>query len=85
MIGIYRFKWSYEDKIKLEGLFMADSDVLKKIVGKTIRIDQYVPKYAGILLKLKEDQFSPVTSNASAIKVFEYFKLENGFNPLNYI
>jgi len=85
MRSIYRYKWSYEDKIRLEGLFIADNEELKKVMGKTVPLSKYLPKYAGLIVKLGAKDFQPITSNESAIKVFDYFKLETGFNPLNYL
>lgn len=83
MKGIYSF---YEDCCygSLEGLFVADSDDIAKIVGKEIYFGECLGKHSEVVVEIEEKNFTLKTQYPEHVDWFEKLKLYSGFNPFDY-
>lgn len=88
MKKLYKFSqdWTYG---KIEGIFIADSDQVKSIIGKEIYFGEVLGKYSECSSTLEKKDFKIISSDPKVIKFFEE-KIEKklecfGYNPLDYI
>lgn len=72
MKGIYKF--FYVDNHIIEGIFVENSNMIYSMLGKYVD-GKYID--VGVLTLITEDP--------EAVRIFELYNLETGYNPVNYI
>lgn len=69
----------------LEGLFIAEEEDIKKIMGKQIYFGEVLGKHSEISAEMDNDCLSALTNDQDFISKFEEFHCASGYNPLDYI
>ena len=85
MKGIYKFHWYCGRQGDLNGLFLADSDVIEKSIGKHVYFGEVLGKHSEVEGTLDSGDVSLVSDDPNDVAVFERLKLSTGFNPLSYM
>jgi hypothetical protein len=79
---LYRFNWDCGRCGEIEGLFVADSEDIKKAMGREIYFGEILGKHSEIEGTLTEDDLAIVTDDQAFIARFSELKCESGRNPL---
>lgn len=85
MKKLYKFYWDYYGDGEVEGIFVADEELIEKNLGKTVSLGEILGKYSDVFGDLDKNDLTIVTDNQDFIKKFEELKCESGYNPLRYI
>lgn len=84
---MYKFNWTIPRMGKLEGLFIAEEEELKAIMGSDIYFGGVLGKHSNIYGPLEEDDIVEVTDNQNYINVARSLSKSDtlcGYNPLDY-
>lgn len=87
MKGIYEFVWNYRRMGKLSGMFIADSEDVKNIIGKTVHFGEVLGKHSEIYVDMDEKDITLKTDDQDFIYEFEALMGEGfstGYNPFDY-
>lgn len=70
----------------LEGIFVADKEDVKILVGEGIEVyfGEVLGKHSEIVGAIEAEELTEVTDDPKVIDIFEQYKLYSGFNPFNY-
>jgi hypothetical protein len=82
--GIYRFYFDCGRMGELSGIFVADDTVIAAAIGKEVRFGEALGKHSEVEGELSEDDIKLLTDNPQAVEMFEVYKLQTGYNPLDY-
>jgi len=85
MKGIYRFKCDCGRMGELSGIFVADSDDVKTLIGTYVYFGEVLGKHSEVEGEIEEDEIELVTDNESCVEMFEFFNLSTGYNPFEYL
>ena len=69
------------------GLFIADDKDMQELVdsGKEIYWGEILGKHSEIMGPIEESDYTEVTKDPEVITIVEKYKLETGYNPLDYL
>lgn len=84
---LYSFHWDCGRMGDLEGLFIAEENEIKKLIGKEIYFGEVLGKHSDIYGKLEEDHLKVITDDENVISIFENHFSDNtisGYNPLDF-
>lgn len=86
MKTLYKLDFDCGRHGSLEGLFIADSDDMNKIVEEKtiIYFGEVLGKHSEIFGPIEEGDYEEITNDEKVIAVVEFYKLETGFNPFHY-
>jgi hypothetical protein len=84
MEGIYSFCWVCGRMGSLEGIFVADAEEVKKIIGKRIYFGEVLGKHSEVEGVIEEEDITLKTTDQDFIAKFEEYNLSSGYNPLDY-
>jgi hypothetical protein len=84
MNAIYKFYVDYGRHGDLSGVFVAEQEDVKNLIGKEIYFGEVLGKHSEVILKLKEEHLTEVTTDEKFIELFEKYDLSNGYNPFDY-
>lgn len=85
MKGLYKFYCDYGRMGDLEGIFVADSNEINNIIGKTVYFGEVLGKHSNIYGEIEEDDIDLLTNDQDFIvKAQEYKLVPTGYNPLSY-
>jgi len=68
----------------LAGIFVAQSSDVEKIKTKSFYVYDKLGKHSEIEISPDDNELVLITNDASAVKMFERYDLETGFNPFDY-
>lgn len=87
MKKLYSFYWNCGRQGSVEGLFIADEEVVAKAIGEEIDFGEILGKYSEIYGVLEEGDIEEVIVSDITIEEMEQVLGANisGYNPLNYI
>lgn len=88
MKGIYEFYWDCGRMGDVSGTFIADSEDVKKAIGKHIYFGEILGKHSEVYGNLDEGDIEMKTQDQSFIAKFEEIMGEgwsNGHNPLEHL
>ena len=83
--GVYKFYWDCGRQGDLSGVFVATRQQIKNIIGKDVSFGEVLGKHSEIYGVLEEVDITLLTEEPIAVRNFEDFGFENGYNPLHYI
>ena len=85
--AIYKLDWDFGRMGSLEGVFVADSDDIKKLIDSKTEIyfGEVLGKHSEVIGVLKEKYLTKVTEEPNIIEMFQTYGFENGYNPFDYI
>jgi len=87
MKKIYEFFWDCGRMGILEGLFIADSEDVKQIIGQEVYFGEVLGKHSGIFDTVTEDDLTVKTEDQDFIEKFIEIFGEgtiSGYNPFDY-
>jgi len=82
---LYKFYWDCKRMGKLEGIFTAEEENIKKAIGREICFGEVLGKHSEIFGTLEEGEIIEITDDQDFIKKFKELKLDTGYNPLDYL
>lgn len=85
---LYKFCWDCGRQGIVEGLFIADSDVVAAAIGETVYFGEILGKHSEISGKLEEKDLTIVSTDADKLEWLEKIigsEDISGYNPLNYL
>lgn len=88
MKAIYSFHWGFGRMGDVDGLFIADKDIMKKAIGKQVYFGEILGKHSEVYGTLDENDLEIKSEDQEFIKKFEEVlgkDFSQGYNPLDYI
>jgi hypothetical protein len=85
MKKLYKFFKDYGRQGYLSGIFVEDSERVAEHIGVTIVFGEVLGKHSCVTVRLEPSHFQVMTDNQEFIQVFEDLKLEQGYNPFDYL
>ena len=85
MKKIYKYYLDCGRMGEVSGVFVEDDENIKKSIGCHIYFGEILGKHSEVTTTLEEDDFTIVTDNQDFIALFEEYRLDNGYNPLDYM
>lgn len=85
MRKLYKFYWYCGRMGRVEGLFLATEEELRKAYGKRVYLGEILGKHSEIYGELGEDDVTLVTEDQNVISVLEANGGLIGYNPLEYL
>lgn len=85
--AIYAFNWDCGRMGNLEGIFVADQEEVKKLIGKEIYFGEVLGKHSEIYGNLDDEDLKVLTTDQEFITKFIEIMGEgtvSGYNPLDY-
>ena len=84
---IYKLEWDFGRMGSLEGVFVADSDDIKKLLENETEIyfGEVLGKHSEVFGVIKSKHLTEVTDDEKFIDLFEKYGLESGYNPFDYL
>lgn len=84
MKGIYSFYCDCGRSGSLEGVFVADSEDVAKIVGKDIYFGEVLGKHSDIQVRIDEGDIVLKSDDLKFVEMFEGVELSTGYSPFDY-
>lgn len=84
MKGLYQFYWNCGRMGHLEGVFVADSEDVAKILGQDVYFGEVLGKHSEVYGTINEGDIELKTTSPEFIELFEELALETGYSPFNY-
>ena len=69
----------------VSGIFAADSDDFRVILGKKFYMDDVLGKHSEICGVFDEGDFQVVTDDKGAVDIFDTYQLACGYNPFDFV
>ena len=85
MKGIYRFKCDCGRMGELSGIFVADSEDIKRLIGSYAYFGEVLGKHSEVCGKIEKNEIELIADDAKCVEMFEFFNLETGYNPFSYL
>ncbi len=85
MKGVYRLSIDFGRMGEVEGIFIAESEKVKDIIGKHIYFGEILGKHSEVQGTLEENEIELITEDQTAVEVIEKYGLETGYNPFGYL
>lgn len=88
MKKIYEFFWDCGRMGELEGVFIADSDLVDELIGETVNFGEVLGKHSDIYGDLDQNDLTVRSEDQEAISVFQEIMGEgwsSGHNPIEAI
>ena len=85
MKGVYRLNIDFGRMGEVEGIFVAESEAVKNIIGKYIYFGEILGKHSEVKGTPEEDEIELITEDQTAVEVIEKHGLETGYNPFDYL
>lgn len=88
MLAIYEFHWDCKRMGDVEGIFIADKEVVEKSIGKQVYFGEILGKHSEIYGTLEEGDLTIKSDDQDFIqKCIEIFgnSTISGYNPLEYM
>jgi hypothetical protein len=85
MLAIYKFHVDCGRMGDLEGVFVAEQDAVKNIIGTEVYFGEVLGKHSEIVKVMTSQHFTEVTTDPRVTEVFVQHDLGSGFNPFDYI
>ena len=88
MKKIYKFSWDCGRAGELDGLFIANSDDVDKIIGKPVSFGEALGKHSDVTGVVEIGDLEILSEDEEFIEKFEEIVGEgtiSGFNPMDYI
>ncbi len=87
MLTLYKFNWNCGRSGELDGLFIAESDEIDKLIGKTIYFGEVLGKHSDIFAPLATEDLTVMSNDQVFIAQFVEIMgtgTISGFNPLDF-
>ena len=84
MKGVYKLNIDCGRNGTLEGLFIAESQHVRKIIGTDLHFGEALGRHSAVIIKLEESQVKLITEDPKIVSVVEKYNLESGYNPFEY-
>lgn len=81
-LGVYKFEWDCGRMGEISGIFVADSEDVKKAIGRHVYFGEVLGKHSEIYGDLEENEISLLTDDEIAVKIFEQYGFATGYNPI---
>jgi len=87
MNAIYKMTIDFGRMGDLDGVFVADTDDVKKLIksGQEIYFGEVLGKHSDVSCAIQNKHLTLVTTDEAFIELFEKYDLSNGYNPFDYI
>ena len=87
MKKLYKFYLDYGRMGDLEGLFIAEEEDVKEIIGTTVNFGEVLGKHSWVEEEMSEDMFTVIDVPSPIVDILEDKIGESisGYNPLDYI
>ena len=88
MKAIYEFYWDCGRMGNVDGLFIADKEIVEKAIGKHVYFGEILGKHSEVSGTLDENDLEIMSEDQEFIKKFEEVlgkDFSQGCNPLDYI
>jgi hypothetical protein len=87
MDAIYKMNIDCGRMGNLEGVFVADTDDIKKLIksGEEVYFGEVLGKHSEIFCAITKKHLTLVTTDEKFIELFEKYNLSTGFNPFDFI
>jgi len=85
MKKLYKFDEDCGRHGSLSGIFVEDSERVAKCIGMPVEFGEVLGKHSRISVKLEPSHFQVMTDDQEFIQRFEDLKLEQGYNPFDYL
>jgi hypothetical protein len=85
MEAIYKMRFDCGRMGSLKGIFVADTEEMKKLIGTEIYFGEVLGKHSEIEGPLDEADIELVTNEADVVEIFKKYELQSGYNPFDYI
>lgn len=87
MYKLYSFYWDCGRQGNLEGLFIADSDVVEESIGKEVYFGEVLGKHSEVYGEIEECDLTVISEDQEKVEWLESIlgTSVSGFNPLTYI
>lgn len=82
MQGIYYFNWEVRRSSDLEGLFVEDSEVVKRCVGKELYLGEVAGKHSDVSGIIQEGDIILKSDKPEDVEFFQRLSLDIGINPV---
>lgn len=81
MLGIYKYccDCCYGE---ISGIFIADSEEVKSVIGKGMRMGDVLGKYSDVEIEFYKEDFTLVTEDKKVIDIFQDLNMESGYNVI---
>lgn len=84
MKGIYKFYMDCWRAGDLEGLFIANTEDVKKLIGQYIYFGEVLGKHSEVDCNIEEDHLELISVDPEHVEMFEQLDLSVGYNPFDY-
>jgi len=88
MLKLYSFYWDCGRNGGVEGLFIADSELVESMIGKRVYFGEILGKHSEVYGDLETKDLTVLSEDEEKIKwlkeLFQSVSI-SGYNPLNYI
>lgn len=81
MKGVYRFQFDAGRNGMLHGLFVADDEEIKALMGRHLYFGEVLGKHSEIQGPLEDSDVKLVTQDKTFVKMFEELGCATGFSP----
>lgn len=85
MRGIYKFFWDCGRSGVLEGIFVEEYSNVNSLLGKTVYFGEVLGKHSEIFGRICVGDINLITEEEDAVKMFERYNLDTGYNPFYYL
>lgn len=87
MKKLYSFELDYGRSGYLEGLFIAEEQDVKDIIGKEVYFGEVLGKHSEVFDTMTEDMFSTIDLQPNVVAILEekIGSTISGYNPLEYL
>lgn len=84
MKKIYKYSESFRRMGRLEGVFVADSDIVESMLGKEVYIGEALGKHSEVTASISTETITPISDDASIVDFFEkHLNGSCGTNPVS--
>ena len=87
MKKLYEFYWDCGRNGDVEGMFIADSEIVESLLGEEVRFGEILGKHSDIYGTLGKEDLKEIDVSQQTIEDMERVigSTVSGYNPLNYI
>lgn len=86
MRALFKMNFDYGRSGSLEGLFIAEKEYVDFLVEKELEVHfgEVLGKHSDVCGRVAPEEITMVTMDVNVLDVIEQYRLENGYNPLEY-
>lgn len=82
--AIYKFYADCGRMGFLDGVFVAEKQKVKNIIGKKVYFGEVLGKHSEIYGTIEEDEITFISDDPHFVELFEKHDLSSGYNPIEY-